>query len=595
MADKEIPDLTAASVLDGTEQLHVVQGGNSRKTSVDEISTYIGGDPENVVWAKKSCRAATTANHSLTGLADVDGVTITEGAYVLVMFQTAPAENGIYQASAGAWTRGPNADTSVDVGGAAVTVRYGTLYGGTLWRTNFKASQTLGTDAMNWYQVADLTSTQTVKNKTLDSTNSITVEDANFTLQDNGDATKQMKFQLSGNTAGQTRVLTPPDADTVLYGRSNIIGTVSQSSGTPTGAAFERDSNGNGRWWKAAEGHMRCSRDYFLVGPITTVDVAGYTSGTFTWTFPQTFAAIPNVKGAVSDGRSSVHIISATKTSVTFKVRSPEATNFLLANLEANGRWFATGVTNPADLFLSGEKGGWWDFTNPATLFTDTARTTLVTATGALLAGVSDLSGNGFHLQQATSTKRPVWSLDAFGRGAATFDGVDDCLTSIISFALASGQVTILAAVRKSVDASARLLELGPTTASNANTFGMLAPNTAAANFAFQSVGANGTVVTSTTPNSYAAPITAVVVGIGDTSAPKAGIRANKSSETVNTTTAQGGGNYSASQTLNVGARNNGGSISFNGWISELIIRAGVLSEADITSLTEYLYSKAGV
>ena len=37
MADKEINALTAASALDGTELVHVVQGGNSRKTDIEDI------------------------------------------------------------------------------------------------------------------------------------------------------------------------------------------------------------------------------------------------------------------------------------------------------------------------------------------------------------------------------------------------------------------------------------------------------------------------------------------------------------------------------------------------------------------------------
>lgn len=60
--------------------------------------------------------------------------------------------------------------------------------------------------------------TASVKNKTLDNTNTITVKDANFTIQDDGDATKQAKFQASGITAGQTRTFTLPDASTTVVG-----------------------------------------------------------------------------------------------------------------------------------------------------------------------------------------------------------------------------------------------------------------------------------------------------------------------------------------------------------------------------------------
>lgn len=59
---------------------------------------------------------------------------------------------------------------------------------------------------------------QTLSSKTLDNTNVITVQDSNLTLQDNGDNTKQAKFELSGITTGNTRTLTVPNASTTLVG-----------------------------------------------------------------------------------------------------------------------------------------------------------------------------------------------------------------------------------------------------------------------------------------------------------------------------------------------------------------------------------------
>jgi hypothetical protein len=53
---------------------------------------------------------------------------------------------------------------------------------------------------------------QGLQNKTLDNTNTVTVKDTLFTVQDDGDATKQARFQASGITAGQTRTYTLPDA-----------------------------------------------------------------------------------------------------------------------------------------------------------------------------------------------------------------------------------------------------------------------------------------------------------------------------------------------------------------------------------------------
>lgn len=70
--------------------------------------------------------------------------------------------------------------------------------------------------------VVGTTDTQTLANKTLDNTNTATVKDANLTIQDDADTTKQARFQLSGITAGQTRIYTLPDSNTTLVPASML-------------------------------------------------------------------------------------------------------------------------------------------------------------------------------------------------------------------------------------------------------------------------------------------------------------------------------------------------------------------------------------
>lgn len=68
-----------------------------------------------------------------------------------------------------------------------------------------------------------------------------------------------------------------------------------------------------------------------------------------------------------------------------------------------------------ASLFSSSEKGFAYDFSDLSTMFQDAAGTTPVTAVDQLVARVNDLSGNGNHLIQSTSGKRPVLKQDAKG------------------------------------------------------------------------------------------------------------------------------------------------------------------------------------
>lgn len=66
--------------------------------------------------------------------------------------------------------------------------------------------------------LSTLTGTETLTNKTIGNTNTIISKDNLSTFQDDGDATKQMQFQLSGIATSTTRTITIPDASTTMVG-----------------------------------------------------------------------------------------------------------------------------------------------------------------------------------------------------------------------------------------------------------------------------------------------------------------------------------------------------------------------------------------
>lgn len=100
---------------------------------------------------KDPVRAVTSANITLSGTQTIDGVSVVAGDRVLVRSQTTASQNGIYVASASAWTRAAdmNADTEIRAG-VAVMVTAGTTYADTLWRLTTDGAIALDSTALTF-------------------------------------------------------------------------------------------------------------------------------------------------------------------------------------------------------------------------------------------------------------------------------------------------------------------------------------------------------------------------------------------------------------------------------------------------------------
>jgi hypothetical protein len=98
---------------------------------------------------KAPALTATSANITLSGLQTINGVTLVAGNTVLVKDQTNAAQNGIYVASAGAWTYSVGGDTWNEYIGAIIFIASGSL-NGTAWYCTAQPGGTLGVTAMNW-------------------------------------------------------------------------------------------------------------------------------------------------------------------------------------------------------------------------------------------------------------------------------------------------------------------------------------------------------------------------------------------------------------------------------------------------------------
>ena len=101
---------------------------------------------------KASVAVATTANITLSGLQTIDGYTTLAGDRVLVKNQSTAANNGIYIAASGAWTRSVDMSTWAETMGAFTFVENGTAQADTGWVSTTTAGGTLGTTAINFTQ-----------------------------------------------------------------------------------------------------------------------------------------------------------------------------------------------------------------------------------------------------------------------------------------------------------------------------------------------------------------------------------------------------------------------------------------------------------
>ena len=111
--------------------------------------TYLDFYAAGISW-KQPVLCGTTANITLSGLQTIDGVTVVAGNRVLVKSQTAPAQNGIYLASATAWSRAPDADTWDELISALVFVESGSTLAGSAWYCTIQRGGTLGVTAITW-------------------------------------------------------------------------------------------------------------------------------------------------------------------------------------------------------------------------------------------------------------------------------------------------------------------------------------------------------------------------------------------------------------------------------------------------------------
>lgn len=120
-SDGSVPFTAPIAGVTPTQGNHLVT-----KDYADSVSTGLD--------VKESVRVMAASNITLAGIQPIDGVGVVAGDRVLVTGQAAPAENGIYVVSAGAWVRSTDADTDAEVTSGLFTfVEEGATKGSSGW------------------------------------------------------------------------------------------------------------------------------------------------------------------------------------------------------------------------------------------------------------------------------------------------------------------------------------------------------------------------------------------------------------------------------------------------------------------------------
>lgn len=140
------------------------------------------------------------------------------------------------------------------------------------------------------------------------------------------------------------------------YCPGNILGTVSQSGGDPSGALIERGSNSNGQYVRYADGTQICWHE-INVGKVDAGGGAGtrddpYYSTNISWTYPAAFVdddigVSLHVEGKthlLSDRSMLATYFSRTTTNLNsvrvYSLNSNASTEDVIVPMTAIGRWF---------------------------------------------------------------------------------------------------------------------------------------------------------------------------------------------------------------------------------------------------------------
>ena len=479
--------------------------------STDIVNKYYVDSVAQGLNPKASCQVATTANITLSGLQAIDGYTTLAGDRVLVKNQTTSSQNGIYLASASAWTRATDMDVWAEVAGAYTVI----LNGGqadTGWVCNASTTGTIGTTAMPWVQFSGSATYYAGTGLTLAS-NTFSITNTGVTAASYGSASQTLTATV--NAQGQ---LTSLAATSIAIANTQVSGlgtmsTQSASSVSITGGAIDGTTLG-ATTASTVRGTTITATTQFtgagtgLTGTATSLNIGG-NAATATTASATTTAVTFNNAGA--GGVSGSTFNGATALTVSYNtIGAPSTTGS-----GASGTW-AIGISGNAATVTNGVYTT-GSYSNP---------TWITSISGSIVSG-------------AVSTATTATNIAGGTAGALAYNTASGTTTFL---ALGTTNYVLTAGATSPQYVAQSTLSVGSATSATTATnlsggaAGYIPYQTASSTTSFLSAGTSGQVLTSggSGAPSWSAP-TAVITVTDDTTtnATRYPLFANQTSGTI--------------------------------------------------------------
>jgi hypothetical protein len=389
--------------------------------------TYLDFYAAGISW-KQPVRCGTTANITLSGLQTIDGVTVVADNRVLVKNQTTTSQNGIYLASATAWSRAPDADTWNELISALVFVESGSTLAGSAWYCTIQPGGTIGTTAITWsnFSVA----------ATYTAGTGLTLTDYVFSITNTGVAaaaygSASKTLTATVNAQGQLTVISAPDiaiANTQVSGLGTMS-TQAASSVAITGGSINGTTIG-GTTAAAVNATTFTGAGTGLTGTATSLSIGGNAAtatsattatniaGGATGSVPyQTASGTTTLLAAGTDG----FVLKLAAGVPTWAASASGTVTSVSGTGTVSGISLSGTVTSTGNLTL----GGTLDLSAPPAIGGTTANTitgTTITASTKFVGTNFDASGSGGGALR-TSSSASVLQWGAGGGVNLTLDG----------------------------------------------------------------------------------------------------------------------------------------------------------------------------